>query len=714
MYRKLFFALSLVIVLSLVGMAPAQDADVLIRNPDTGMPTIDGVIDEPWSYATEQEIANTVAGSNPSGSADCSGTWQALWSYDYIYALIVVNDEALNNDSGASSKYQDDSVEFYVDGDNSKGTTPDENDHQYTCRWNNNEVEEPSAIHNGEPSIVGFEYAVTTTGTGYIYEARIPWTSIMGEAPIAGQLIGIEVFINDDDDGGDRDSQIAWFGTDGNGWQDPSLWATALLVAGNKAGAPEPANGAIHPDTWATLRWMAGPTAVSHDVYMGTDSDAVNDATTDSEEFRGNQTLNYIVVGFPGFPYPEGLVPGTTYYWRVDEINAEGTVYQGVVWSFSIPPKTAYAPDPADGAEFVGPDVILNWTAGFGAKLHHVYLSDNRDDVETAASAAYKGARGLATFSAGTLDQEKVYYWRIDEFDGVGTYQGDIWSFTTPGAVGNAKPANGASGVQMTTTLTWTPADTATSHEVYFGTDKDAVQNATTASPEYKGSKTLGNESYDPGQLDWYSSYYWRVDAVYATNTVKGAVWSFTTADFLLIDDFESYTDNDADGEAIWQTWVDGFGIVDNGAQVGYLMPPYAEQAAVHSGAQAMPLIYENVDGVSNSEAILSLTATRDWTAEGVGQLSLWFQGGSTNAANPMYAAVSNSAGSPAIVANDDPEASQARLWTEWIVPLQALADQGINLGNVDKIAIGLGSKGGVSAGGSGKVIIDDIRLYRP
>ncbi|MBN2313124.1 MAG: CBM9 family sugar-binding protein [Sedimentisphaerales bacterium] len=714
MYRQLLFVLSLVVVLSLMGKAPAQDTDVLIRNPDIGMPVIDGVIDEPWSYATEQEIGNTVAGSTPSNSADCSGTWQALWSYDYIYALVVVNDEKLNNDSGSSSKWNDDSVEFYIDGDNSKGTTCDENDHQYTCRWNNNEVEEPSAIHNGEPSIVGFEYAVTTTGTGYIYEARIPWTSIMGEAPLAGQLIGIEVFINDDDDGGDRDSQIAWFGTDGNGWQDPSLWATALLVAGNKAGAPEPADGSIHPDTWATLRWVAGPTAVSHDVYMGTDYDAVTNATTDSEEFRGNQTLNYVVVGFPGFPYPEGLIPGTTYYWRVDEINAEGTVYQGVVWRFSIPPKTAYAPDPADGAEFVGPEVILNWTAGYGAKLHHVYLSDNWADVEASATAAYKGARGLATFSAGTLAQEKVYYWRIDEFDGIGTYQGDIWNFTTPGAVGNAKPTNAATGVQMTTTLTWTPASTATSHQVYFGTDKDAVRNATTASSEYKGSKALGNESYDPGQLDWYSSYYWRVDAVYATNTVQGPVWSFTTADFLLIDDFESYTDNDADGEAIWQTWVDGYGIADNGAQVGYLMPPYAEQAAVHSGIQAMPLIYENVNGVSNSEATLSLTTTRDWTAEGVGQLSLWFQGGSTNAANPMYVAVSNSSGSPAIVTNDDPEAALSRQWTEWIIPLQDFSDQGINLGNVNKIAIGLGSKGGASSDGSGKVIIDDIRLYRP
>lgn len=714
MYRKLLYLLSLVLVLSLAGKAPAQEADVLIRNPDVGMPVIDGVIDDPWSYATEQEIANTVAGGDPSGPADCSGTWKALWSYDYIYALVVVNDEALNNDSGAGSKWNDDSVEFYIDGDNSKGSTCDENDHQYTCRWNNNEIEEPSAIHNGAPSIVGFEYAIVTTGSGYIYEARIPWTSIMGESAVPGQLIGIEVFINDDDDGGDRDSQIAWFGTDGNGWQDPSLWGTGLLVAGNKAGAPDPPDGAIHPDIWATLRWLAGPTAVSHDVYIGTDFDAVDNAIHDSEEFRGNQTLNYIVIGFPGFPYPEGLVPGTTYYWRIDEINAEGTVYKGIIWSFSIPPKTAYAPDPADGAEFVGPDVILTWTAGFGAKLHHVYLGDNRADVEAAAPSVYKGAQGLSTFNAGTLDQEKVYYWRVDEFDGAETHQGDIWSFTTPGAVGNAQPSNGATGVQMTTTLSWTPAANATSHELYFGADKDAVQNATTASPEYKGSKALGSESHDPGKLDWHTSYYWRVDAVYPANTVKGLVWSFTTADFLLIDDFESYTDNDADGEAIWQTWIDGFDDPTNGAQVGNLMPPYCEQSVVHSGRQSMPLFYENVDGVTNSEATLSLTAMRDWTAESVGLLSLWFQGSSANAADPIYVAIANNTGMPVIVVNDDPEAALARGWTEWVVPLQTLADQGINLVNVDTFAIGVGSKGGVTVGGSGKLIVDDIRLYRP
>jgi len=76
--------------------------------------------------------------------------------------------------------------------------------------------------------------------------------------------------------------------------------------------------------------------------------------------------------------------------------------------------------------------------------------------------------------------------------------------------------------------------------------------------------------------------------------------------------------------------------------------------------------------------------------------------------------AISNSSGAPAIVAHDDSQTALAGGWKQWIVSLQAFADQGINLTNVDKIAIGLGSKGGSSAGGSGTIYIDDIRLYRP
>jgi hypothetical protein len=480
------------------------------------------------------------------------------------------------------------------------------------------------------------------------------------------------------------------------------------------AFSPRPADGAIHEDTWVTLGWSPGDFAVSHDVYLGDNLNDVEDADRNSELFRGNQMTTFYVAGFPGYAYPDGLVPGTTYYWRIDEVNEvdPNSPWKGDIWSFSIPPRTAYNPNPADGAEFLGPDnVTLMWTPGFGAKLHTIYIGDDYDDVSSAATGVPSGS---ASCNAGTLEREKVYYWRVDEYDGVATYKGDIWGFTTPGAAGAPQPTNGAVDVAHTQILNWTPADNANSHQLYFGMDKDAVMNATTTSPEYKGSKNLGSESYDPGQLDWDKTYYWRVDAVYNADTVKGLVWSFTTADFLLIDDFESYTDDDAAGHAIWQTWVDGFGVADNGAQVGYLLPPYAEQTIVHGGAQSMPLLYVNEAGVTNSEATLTLTSQRDWTTQNVGELSLWFRGSSGNAIEPLYVAVSNATGAPAVVANDDVNAAKAGAWTQWVVPLQAFADQGINLANVNTLAIGLGTKSGTtSSGGSGTMYIDDIRLYR-
>ncbi len=474
------------------------------------------------------------------------------------------------------------------------------------------------------------------------------------------------------------------------------------------AYGPDPADGALHPNTWLNLGWKAGPKAVTHDVYLGVDFDEVNDGTGDT--FVGNQASMALLVGFPGFSVPDGLVPGTTYYWRVDEVNDAdpNSPWKGDVWSFSVPPKTAYFPEPADGAEFVDPEIDLTWTGGYGSKLHTVYIGESYEEVSNASGGMPKGAVG---HDPGTLEPEKVLYWRVDEFDGVETYKGEVWSFTTPGAVGNSQPANGAVDVPMTTTLTWTAADTAASHDVYFGTDAEAVRNATKASPEYVGAKALGSEAYDPGKLDWATDYSWRVDEVYAAKTVKGLVWSFTTADFIAVDDFESYNDIDPPDTAsnrIFDKWIDGFGTTTNGALVGNDLPPYAEQNAVRSGEQSMPYAYDN--NMKTSEATLTLTYPRDWTEGGVTKLSLWFKGGSASAPERMFVALTGSA----VVYNDDPEAVLSPMWTEWVIDLQQFADQGVNLAGVNTITIGFGTKNAPAAGGAGKVYFDDIRLYRP
>jgi len=475
-----------------------------------------------------------------------------------------------------------------------------------------------------------------------------------------------------------------------------------------RAYNPNPADGAFHEDTWVNIGWSPADAAVSHDVYFGENFDDVDIGAEGT--FQGNQPSTFFVVGFPGFAYPDGLIPGTTYYWRIDEVEADGTIRRGDIWSFTVPPKTAYLPDPADTAERVDPDADLSWTPGFGAKLHTIYFGDNFDDVNNAAGGLPQGA---LTYEPGTLKLAKTYYWRVDEFDAVETYKGDVWSFTTQGAVGNPKPSNGAVDVKQTQVLSWSPGEAAASHQLYFGTDKGVVRNADTGSPEYKGTRDLGSETYDPGKLQWDSTYYWRVDEVNNANADSpwiGPVWSFTTADFLVVDDFESYNDLNPDEPGtnrIFYAWLDGLDDPANGSVVGYDNPPFAEQIIVHSGSQSMPLFYDN--SVGYSEAALTLTYPRDWTENGVNTLTIWLRGDSANSAEPLYVVLNGGA----VVSHDNPDATQIDEWTEWNIDLQTFADQGVNLANVNTIALGLGSRNNPVAGGSGTMYFDDIRLYR-
>ena len=469
------------------------------------------------------------------------------------------------------------------------------------------------------------------------------------------------------------------------------------------AFGPDPADGDLLSDTWVNLSWSPGALAVSHDVYIGDNFDAVSEGAEGT--FIGNQATTFAVIGFPGFAYPDGLVPGTTYYWRIDEVNdAEpNSPWKGDIWSFSIPPKTGYFPDPADGAESVGVDVELSWTEGFGAKLHTVYFGDNFDEVNNATGGQ---AQGTTTFTPGTLKMAKAYYWRVDEFDIIETYKGDVWSFTTEGAVQSVSPANGAVDVTQSPILTWTPGLGA-SHDVYFGADASSLEN--------KGSGNLGSESYDPGQLEWDTTYYWRVDEVNNANADSpwtGPLWSFTTANFLILDDMESYNDLDPTDPAsnrIFNAWLDGFdNPASNGSVVGNANPPFAEQTIVHSGNQSMPFAYDNA--VGKSEATLTLTSNRDWTVNGVDTLTIWFRGDTVNAAESMYVVLNGSA----VVTNDNPNAAQANSWTQWNIDLQAFAGQGVNLANVNSITLGLGNRNNPVAGGSGMMYFDDIRLYAP
>jgi hypothetical protein len=264
--------------------------------------------------------------------------------------------------------------------------------------------------------------------------------------------------------------------------------------------------------------------------------------------------------------------------------------------------------------------------------------------------------------------------------------------------------------------LSWSAGDEAAEHDVYFGTDKDAVSNAGASNTTgiYQGRQGGTSLTLPAGSVEWGGGpYYWRVDENNNDGSINtGAPWSFSVADYLIVDDMESYNDineGEPGSNRIFYTWLDGFdNPAINGSVVGYSGAPFAEQTIVHSGRQSMPLFYDN--GVGNSEATLTLTDLRNWTEEGVGVLRIWFRGEAANAVVPLYVALNGNA----VVNHDNLTATQIDTWTEWTIDLTRFADQGVNLSSVNTISIGLGNKSNPVAGGTGTMYIDDIRLYRP
>ncbi len=647
------------------------------------------------------------------------------------------------------------------------------------------------------------------------------------------------------------------------------------LMMGNvdlfsKAQEPQPQDGEKGV-SFLFLKWTGGEDAASHAVYLGTDPNLTE------ADFREETNSQFYLP-------PEAIVPGQTYYWRVDEIQADGTLVAGTTWSFTAAMIEASDPRPRDGAKWVDPNgVVLAWAKGMNAATHDLYFGTDKTAVEAGDASVFIGSIVQDTYSPGDLDKETTYYWRIDEHTTMQTVnEGNIWSFTTSGGptdgvkaeyfsntdligkpavvrtepkidfswpdgdvegqnspaegiptneysarwsaelnvaysgvyrfainVNNSgrlwlddkliierwpndgaipeytskgvelvagrsyslvmewnkynsgalarlewidpfgertiippghlqlplranrpKPNSGQVDVSHTAVLTWSPGYKAAAHDVYFGSDPNAVAAADTGSPEYVGSRDLGAESYEPGELEWNTTYYWRVDEVNDTESASpwiGRLWSFTTGDFLVVDDFESY---DARNSQIWWAWKDGLGYAAHDDEPAYpgngtgsavgdeTTSSFTEELIVHEDSQqSMPLFYDNnKQGFSKySEAELTLTSPRDWTASGVEELSLWFRGDPVNSAEPLYVAVTDAAGTKAVEYHDSPNASQAGTWQEWVIPLQKFADQGINLTNVDRIAIGLGTRGNTTEpGGAGKMYFDDIRLYRP
>jgi len=183
-------------------------------------PVIDGQVDGIWAAAATNSF---VPLADP---ADGSGTWKVLYDANNLYVLVEVTDESLKNDS--TSAWQDDSVEVYFDGGNTKlSTALSGDDHQYTFGWTADDIQGT----NITGYTAGIEQAQATTATGWRIEIKMPWLAIQGTPAQAGDLIGIDCYYNDDDDGGNtREGKMLSYSAV-EGWNDASKWATAILAA---------------------------------------------------------------------------------------------------------------------------------------------------------------------------------------------------------------------------------------------------------------------------------------------------------------------------------------------------------------------------------------------------------------------------------------------------------------------------------------------------
>lgn len=208
----------------------------------TGAPVIDGEVQHDAAYVNSPVLNVT---KQVIGTSDNEVNYRLTWDGSYLYVGIVVWDNhaytnTLYNDS--PEIWNDDAVEIFIDPLNTKLTSFNPSLHRQILVQHTPYGTSPEVSVNGNSTGILYAtkilYSPIYTG-GYTVEVAIPWSNL-GINPNAGTYIGFDISVDDDDDGGNRDSQLAWKGT-ANNWQDASAWGTILLTyngfANAKAGA---------------------------------------------------------------------------------------------------------------------------------------------------------------------------------------------------------------------------------------------------------------------------------------------------------------------------------------------------------------------------------------------------------------------------------------------------------------------------------------------
>jgi hypothetical protein len=530
------------------------------------------------------------------------------------------------------------------------------------------------------------------------------------------------------------------------------LYALSNEVASAPGSAilPSPANGATEVLRDVVLSWQADEAAQTHNVYFGATREAVEAATTaDPELVSKGQEETSFDAGRLEF--------GQTYYWRVDEVGV--SVVPGNVWSFTVEPvsyaiagvKVTATASSVAGAT-MGPnktidgsglnasdqhsttptdmwlsamgdtspwiqyefdqayrfDKMLVWNSnqaletalGWGVKSVTVQTSLDGETWTTVGDFEFAQATGLETYAANTTVDfagagAKYVKLVINSNWSVSLKQyslSEVRFFQIPTYASNPIPASGKTSLAPLVNLNWRTGREADSHQVFLGTDVNDLALVDTV-----------EEAACEVELTLDKTYYWKVVEVNEAETPgawEGPVWNFSTADSILVEDFENYNDDMEANTAIFQTWIDGYGVDENGSLVGYGTSPFAEQTIVFAGKQSMPFSYDN-SAAAYSEAERVFEETLDWTKYDVQTLSLYFFGDAQNTgAGKLYVKINGKKVYYGGVAAD----LQLGSWMPWTIDL---ASTGANLSKVTKLAVGV-----EGSGATGMLFIDEIRLY--
>jgi hypothetical protein len=237
-------------------------------------------------------------------------------------------------------------VEIFIDADNSKSDTYGENDYQYHFAWDRSASSMGEARFN---KTRGVQHAFARTDTGYRLEVKLPW-STLGIDPQVGSRIGLDIHVNDDDDGGDRDTKLMWTTKHDIAWQHPKALGTGELTGliawwkfDEKDGrtATDSSGNGHNATVQGNPDWQPTGGKVGGAIALGGDGDFLDIADESAFDFTGGLTIA-TWIKLTAFDRPwQALITKGDGTWRLQR-NGETSMLEFACTGLKIPGGNQY------------------------------------------------------------------------------------------------------------------------------------------------------------------------------------------------------------------------------------------------------------------------------------------------------------------------------------------------------------------------------------